>query len=98
MILLLNSSKLRQSAQPPSATVGTPARKVKPIRVNAMVARVRPALAGAREYVNVDIDQPRRDVQSRHVDRLHRLRRIDMLLDRGHFAILDGDIADGVDP
>jgi hypothetical protein len=48
--------------------------------------------------VNVDVDQAWRDVQARGIDGFRRLRRWDVYGDGGDLAILDGDVANSIDP
>ena len=48
-----------------------------PIGIDAVVAGVRPFLAGAREDVGVDVDEPRCHVQAGDVHHLEGFRRID---------------------
>ena len=94
MIGRLNSSKFRQPAQPASATAVTPDAEGEAIGVDAVVARIRPPLARPGEDVNVDIDQPWRDIESRDLDGLDRQRRVDLLAHRGDLAVVNGHVAD----
>ena len=48
--------------------------------------------------VNVDVDQAGRDIQPRGIDGFRRLRRRDVRGDGGDPAILDGDVANGINP
>ena len=66
----LKSSKLRQPAQPASATVVTPDAEREAVGIDAVVAGVGLALAGAGVHVHVDVDEPRRHVQPGDVHRL----------------------------
>src|SRR4029450_9217616 len=58
-------------------------------------ARVRRPLL-AVIAVNVDVDQAGRDVQPRGIDGFRGLRRRDVRGDGGDLAILDGDVANGI--
>ena len=55
-----------------------------------------PLLAVIR--VNVDVDQAGRDVQPRGIHGFRGLRRRDVRGDGGDLAVLDGDVANGINP
>src|SRR6185503_2325006 len=48
--------------------------------------------------VNVDVDQAGRDVQPRGIDGFGGLRRRDVRGNGGDLAVLDGDVANGINP
>ena len=91
----LKSSKLRQPAQPASATVVTPDAQREAVRVDAVVAGVGALLAGARVDVDVDVDEAGGHVEARDVDDLEGLGGVDPRGDRGDLAVGDGHVADG---
>ena len=93
----LKSGKLRQPELPASTTVVTPAAKRESVGIDAVVAVVSAAPAGARVDVHMDIHQAGRDIQSGHIDHLVRLRRRDIRGDFGDLAVLNGDIANRAD-
>ena len=67
------------------------------VGINAALARIRIALAGAGEDVHVDIDEPGRHVKALHVHGLERRRRVDARGHGGDLAVADGDVTDLVD-
>ena len=67
------------------------------VRVEAVIAGVRAALAGAGVDVGVDVDQAGSHVEAGDVDHFESGGRIQMGGDGGDGAILDGNIADGAD-
>ena len=67
------------------------------VGIDAVVAGVRPPLAGPGEDVHVDVDQSRRHVQARDVDGLEGASRVDLRRHGGDLAAADGHVADGVD-
>ena len=81
MMRCLKSSKLRQPELPASTTVVTPERGATGPG-NAVIAGVRVFLARSRVHVRVNVDDARRDEQPSRVNRLRRIRGIDLRRDR----------------
>ncbi len=71
--------------------------KGKAVRIDAAVPGVRPRLTRAGIDVRMDIDEPWRHVEPGDVNRLQRIRGIQLLGDRRNLAAGDRDIAHGAD-
>jgi len=88
----LKSGKLRHPELPASTTVVTPERN-EPVGVHAVVAGIGAAHARAGIDVDMNINQPGRYVEARHIHRLQRLGGIDVARHFGNAAVFDGDVA-----
>ena len=66
------------------------------VRVHAVVAGVRALLARSRVHVRVNVDDARGDEQPSRVNRLRRIRGIDLRRDRGNPPGRNRDVSNGV--
>ncbi len=67
------------------------------VRVDAVVAGIRALLTRSRVHVRVNVDEAGSDEQPSRVNRLRRIRRIDLRRDRGNLPGRNRDVSNGVD-
>ena len=67
------------------------------IRIHAVVARIGALLSSSRVHVRVNVDESGRDEQPARIDRLRRIRRIDLRRDHGNLAAGDRHVPNAAD-